>query len=221
VFKPVRERSRSAPIRRGEACMRRSTIAVVVVTLVLVGAAEARAQRMGWGVKGGFVAGSLAVSGPGEFDTQADAGGMVGVFAGLDLHPVIRLQPEVYWSVRRFSTTDVPTPFSVSATGVELPLLLQVWVPRESPTRFVAFVGPQLNLIRGVTHEVGNLQVEIDDQVEDTDVALVFGAGVERALARGAFVADVRVVVGTSNLNAAPGPEQKARAAQVLVGYRF
>lgn len=200
--------------------MRRSTV-VALVTLVLAGADEATAQRAGWGVKGGFVAGSLAVSGPGEFETTANAGAMVGLFAGIDLHPVIRLQPEIYWSVRRFSATGVPTEFSVTATGVELPLLLQLRVPRQSGARFVAFAGPQLNLIRGVTQEVGNLQIEIDDQVEDADIALAFGAGVERALARGAIVADVRVALGTRNLNTAAGPEQKARAVQVLVGYRF
>lgn len=201
--------------------MRRSRIVAMVVATALSMATEAWAQRAGWGVKGGMVAGSLDVSGPGEFQTSADAGGMVGLFAGIDLHPVIRLQPEIYWSVRRFSTTDLPTAFSVSATGVELPLLLQLRVPRQAPTRFVAFAGPQLNLIRGVTQEIGNLRVEIDDQVEDTDVALVLGAGVERALARGAFVADMRVVLGTRNLNTSVGPEQKARAFQVLVGYRF
>lgn len=201
--------------------MRSPWIVGMAVTLALASATEAWAQRAGWGLKGGVVAGSLAVSGPGRFETSADAGAMVGLFAGVDLHPVLRLQPEIYWSVRRFSTTDVPTAFSVSATGVELPLLLQLRVPRQSPTRVVAFVGPQLNLIRGVTQEVGNLQIGIDDQVEDTDVALVAGAGVEHALTRGAFVAEVRVALGTRNLNAGGGPRQKARALQVLVGYRF
>ncbi len=201
--------------------MNRWATAAVVAALVMLSAGDALAQRVGWGVKGGFVAGSLAVSGPGEFETSADAGAMVGVFAGVDLHPLVRLQPEIYWSVRRFSTTDQPTKFSVSASGLELPLLLQVRAPRASATRAVVFAGPQLNVIRGVTQDVGNLRIDIDDQVEDTDIALVFGAGVERALARGALVADVRYVLGTRNLNAAAGPDQKARALQVLVGYRF
>lgn len=201
--------------------MPRSRIVAMMTTFALMSATEAWAQQFDWGLKGGFVAGSLEVSGPGEFETSADAGAIVGAFAGIDLHPLIRLQPEIYWSVRRFSATGVATPFSVSATGWELPLLLQLRVPRSSPTRVAAFVWPQLNVIRGVTQEIGNLRVELDDQVEDTDVALVVGAGVERTLARGALVADVRYVLGTRNLNAAAGPDQKARALQVLVGYRF
>jgi hypothetical protein len=182
------------------------------------GADAASAQDVSWGLKGGVTFASLSTA---AFDTSTDPSGSAGGFVGIDLGPIVRLQPEVYWSVRRFAASAGSTPFAVSARGVEIPVLLQVRLRSSRPVRIVAFAGPQIASIGRVTQKVGTTQTNISDQIKNRDVAMVVGGGVERAFAGGAFVADVRALIGTRNLAEASGSSIESRAFHVLVGYRF
>lgn len=201
--------------------MRHLVMAMMCVVALAAASVEARAQHVSWGLKGGVVFASLGASGEGAFDTSADPGGVVGGFLGVDLGRQVRLQPEVYWSVRRFAASDVPTPFAVTSKGVEVPILVQVRVPDAGAWQATLFAGPQLSFVTSVEQEVGTMTTDISDLIEDRDVGFAFGAGFERALATGALVADVRAVIGTRNLNRQGSPSLKSRAIQLLVGYRF
>lgn len=200
----------------------RTRLAVMAWTVALaMGATNAAAQGLSWGLKGGIGFGSLNTEGGDAFETSPDPGGMLGGFVGVDIGAIVRLQPEAYWSVRRFSATGVPTPFAVSSRGVEVPLLLQVRVPKARSTQAVLFSGPQFSVIGTVEQRIGSTATDISDQIRDRDVGVVFGAGLERVVNTGAFVVDVRAVIGTRNLAEAGEDSIKSRAIQLLVGYRF
>lgn len=200
----------------------RTRLTVMVWTIALsIGATGAAAQGLSWGLKGGVGFGSLNTEGQDAFETSPDPGGMFGGFFGVDIGRVVRFQPEVYWSVRRFSATGVPTPFAVTSRGVEVPLLLQVRVPEARSTQAVLFIGPQFSVVGKVEQRIGNAATDISDQIRDRDAGVVFGAGLERAVSTGALAFDVRAVIGTRNLAETGAGSIKSRAIQVLVGYRF
>lgn len=201
--------------------MRHLVMAMMSVMALAAASVEAEAQHVSWGLKGGVVFASLDASGEGAFDTSADPGGIVGGFVGVNLGRQVRLQPEVYWSVRRFAASGVPTPFAVTSKGVEVPILVQVRVPDARAWQATLFAGPQLSFVNSVTQEVETTTTDISDLIEDRDLGLVFGAGFERALSSGSLVADVRAVIGMRNLNRQDSPSLKSRGVQLLVGYRF
>lgn len=201
--------------------MRRQLCIAAGLGALLITAGNARAQDVSWGVKGGLVFGALDTSGPGRFDTSSDAGGVFGGFVGVGLGRYVRVQPELYWSVRRFATTDAATPFAVSARGVEIPLLLQARFPDARAARVLVFGGPQFGFIGKVTQHVGAVSTDIGREIKDRDLAIVLGAGVERALTSGALVIDLRAVLGGRNLNEGGVGVLKSRAFTLLAGYRF
>lgn len=194
---------------------------VMGVVMASAVAAEVQAQGVTWGLKGGIVFGSLDVEGPDAFDTSPDAGGLFGGFVGVELGRYLRVQPEVYWSVRHFSATRVPTPFTVSTRGVEVPVLLQARIPEGRSTQALLYGGPQVSFVGKVTQEAGGKSTDISAQIEDVDFGLVFGAGVERRLARGAWHLELRTVIGTRNLREQGDGVFRSRAIQLLFGYRF
>lgn len=188
------------------------------VAVLSVAAVDASAQGVSWGLKGGLDFGSLDTD---LFEASSDAGGMFGGFLGIDLGRRVRLQPEVYWSVRRFSATGGPGPFAITARGLEVPLLVHVRFPDARATQLTVFAGPQLSAIGEVEQRAGGAAVDISDQIKDGDFGVTVGAGVERAFTAGAFVIDVRALWGTRNLAEGGAGSMKSRAIQLLAGYRF
>jgi hypothetical protein len=179
------------------------------------------AQEVSWGLKGGAGFAALRVSGPDGFDTSADPGGMAGGFLGIALGEHVRLQPEFYWSVRRFAAAGAPAPFTVSSRGFEVPILLEARFLRSRPLQMTLSAGPQFSIIGSVRQRVGDVTTDIGELVKRQDAAVAVGAGVERRLANGALLVDVRGVFGVRNLAADDARSMRSRAMQVLIGYRF
>ncbi|MEZ5291873.1 MAG: outer membrane beta-barrel protein [Vicinamibacterales bacterium] len=201
----------------------RSAIRGVVCAACLSGALPVTALAQSWsgGIKAGVVAGRLAVSGTGAFDTTADAGAIGGGFLGVMLGRSARVQLEVLASERRFSAKGTPVPFDIRSRGLEVPLLLQLGRLSEGRVRPVVFVGPQLTVISSVVQRREGAETDLGDAVADTDVAFTVGGALEVAAGRGALVIDVRATIGTAQLSVTPPPSFTSRAAAVLVGYRF
>lgn len=201
--------------------MRKLICVLIGVAVMSAAASDAGAQDVSWGLKGGAVFGSLDVQGPDAFDTSADAGGVVGGFMGIGIGRHLRLQPEVYWSVRRFSATGVPAPFEVSSRGVEAPVLLQGRFPAARATQVLLYAGPQFAFVGKVTQAIGGRSTDISQQISDYDLGLVLGTGVEHRVARGAWLVELRTVLGTRNLLEQGEGSFRSRAIQVLFGWRF
>ncbi len=201
--------------------MRYLVMGMTCGVMIAAVSAPAGAQHVSFGVKGGVVFASLDVSGPGAFETSADPGGMGGAFLGIDIGRHVRIQPEFLWTVRRFAVSGADLSPAISANTFELPVLIQARFPPAKAWQATVFGGPQFGFIGSVTQKVGTSSTDISDLVEDRDVGIAIGAGVERNLSRGAFVADLRWVIGTRNVNEQGSPTQKSRGVQAMVGYRF
>lgn len=200
--------------------MRRVLVTLAAI-VTMAGARNADAQEVSWGFKGGIVLASLETSGPGAFETDDDAGGTIGGFVGWAVTGIVRIQPEVLVTTRRFWARNVGSPFGISATGVEVPLLVHFRFPEGRRAQAVLFAGPQLGAIANVTQAMGQTETDISDQVKDLDVGATFGGGVELPAGPGALVLDVRISLGLRNLSESSDPSFKSRAALVLAGYRF
>jgi hypothetical protein len=188
--------------------------------VVGVQAIDARAQDVSWGIKGGAVFASINVTGPGAFETSADAGPTLGGFVAVDLGRGVRIQPELLWVASRFSASDVPFPFTVTSRSFEVPLLAQVRFPSGGRTQALVFAGPQFSFI-GAVHSRGQERVDLSAEIRNHDLGIAFGGGVQRALTKGAIDVEIRMSMGSRNLYERGEGTLKARAVMALLGYRF
>ena len=195
-------------------------VSAAVVVCALTWPAVAAAQGV-FGIKGGLVFGDVSTSGIGEFETDANAGAVIGGFAGVTVTPHIRLQAEVLFSNRRFSAADPTIDAKVRSRGTEFPLLIVVQGRDSQRVRPMVYAGPQFSIISTVKQTVSGIETDMSDRIKNTDAGVTAGGGLEIVNARGAVVIDLRVNVGLRNLNEDTEPSVKSRAFLMLVGYRF
>ena len=195
-------------------------VSAAVVVCALTWPAVAAAQGV-FGIKGGVVFGDVSTSGVGEFETDANAGAVIGGFAGVTVAPHIRLQAEVLFSNRRFSAADPTIDAKVRSRSTEVPLLIVVQGRGGQRVRPMVYAGPQFSFISTVKQTVSGIETDMSDRIKNTDAGVTAGGGLEIANDRGAILIDVRVNVGLRNLNEDTEPSVKSRAFMMLVGYRF
>lgn len=189
------------------------------IVSVLALPATARAQAGSAGTKGGLVSTTISTSGAGSFETDAGMGGVIGVFAAIELGGSARLQPELLITQRRFSAPGLG--FSVKARAIDVPLLLHLRFAPNRRVRPILFAGPQLSFISKVTQTTPAGAVDISDDIKNVDAGLTVGGGLEASAGPGAFVVDARVGFGFQDLSETGPPSIKSRAFMLLVGYRF
>lgn len=181
--------------------------------------APVHAQAVSAGIKGGLNVSKAAASGTDGFTTKVGAGGSLGGFVAIALGETARIQPEVLFSARRFS--GVFSDFTVTNRAVEVPILLHLTFSHDRRVQPVLFAGPQLTFISKVTQSTPQGDIDISDNIAGVDAGLTFGAGLEMAAGRGAFVVDGRVNLGMRDLSETGPPALKSRAFLLLAGYRF
>ncbi len=178
--------------------MRRVLVGLLVLASMGVAARRADAQEGSVGVKAGP---TMATAKSASFDTESDAGAGGGVFITWNVSDVVRIQPEVLLTRRRFTVVNVPGSAGVTSNAIEVPLLIQAAVAQSARSRLLLFAGPQLGRIGSVTQRSEGRETDLDDQLKDFDFGAVFGGGVEHTAGRGAFVIDARFVLGLRDLN--------------------
>lgn len=197
-------------------------VLTTMLVMSMVGVARtAGAGDISWGIKGGVISASIATSGPGAFDTSADSGVAAGAFVGVTVGKGFSFQPEVLLTSRRFSATIPVTSFSVTTTGIEVPLLVHLRVPATRRWQATLFTGPQVGFVPSVTQVVDGVRTNIAHQIRDVDLGAVVGGGLEVLAGRGALVVDARVTLGLRNVSESAAPRYGSRAFLVLLGYRF
>jgi hypothetical protein len=205
-----------APSRRSLA-----TPATIVVMSLIGLVRPAAAGDITFGVKAGVNIASIDASGAGAFETTGDPRAAADVFLGVAIGKGFSFQPELLLTTARFSAADPDLPLSVSSRLIAVPLLLHFKAPGDRRLRVVLFAGPQLSRLSGVTQTFAGVETSIDDEVKDLDVGATFGGGVEVAAGSGAWVFDVRVTLGLTNVNEAGEPAFRSRAFLAMAGYGF
>src|SRR5262245_58178897 len=102
--------------------MRRIVAAAAIAAATAV--PPAVAQEPVFGVKGGLNGASISVSGTERFDTSANVGAALGACIGFGIGGGFRIQPEVLFTINRFSSPDFPLTLTVDTRAVEVPVLI-------------------------------------------------------------------------------------------------
>jgi hypothetical protein len=194
---------------------------VAVPALAAAQAGQAQEERrVEGGVKAGVTTANLSVSGLPGFEPESGTGAMGGGWISFGRDRV-RVQTELTFGTRRFSSPSPIGDIEVSARVVEIPvLILGRWRPG-ARTRPQLFGGPSFGLLSRVTQTVGSTETDIDDEIRDTDIGFVFGGGVEIGAGRGAVVIDARYTHGLRDVSESSVTSFKLRTWAFSFGYRF
>lgn len=95
-----------------------------------------------------------------------------GLFANLPITDMIRIQPEVVYSVQGAKTTILDIEFTSKQEYINIPLLLQL-----KASGFFAEIGPQLGILMSSEISGNGASLDTKDDFTSTDIAAVLGAG--------------------------------------------
>lgn len=190
---------------------------LLVLALVLAGAAPAQAQGLTAGVKGGVTFTDLVFEN--DVPTTRRAGLTAGGFVTVPVFGWLAVQPEVLYATRGADFDDTPFPTSVRLDYLEVPILLRV--PLGARLHVVA--GPsfayRLRARSRTTFSGATEELDLDDDIERTDLGIAAGVGVEiRRL-----VVEARYTHGLRDIDAGSdgGAAIRNRAFALLAGIRF
>jgi Outer membrane protein beta-barrel domain len=200
--------------------MRILVCTAVCAAAFIISAASASAQGVEGGLKAGITSATLSVTGLPGFDPDANVGMLAGGWVSGGKESV-RVQAEVLFTSRRFSSASPFGDIDVSSSAVDVPVLVVGRWRQGSRTRPLLLAGPYVAFIVKSTQTVGATKTDIGDQIKGTDLGALLGLGVEIAARRGAVVLETRFAVGLRDLSEASETTFKSRTVMVSFGYRF
>lgn len=211
--------------------MRRGTVVGLLLVLVLLAVpSEALAQRY----PGGFKLGISLVELQGESGDFPDFGRRLrlsgGGFLTIEVSSRFAVQPELLISQRGGDFADEVAGQSattlINLSYWELPLLARFHLFQHNNSRTHVVLGPAFSFNRGAEVELqvdGSTvnQAPIDEVVENFDLGLVAGVGIELRQGSWGLLADLRYTHGTSNVFTPefdPDLDVRNRALSALFG---
>ena len=205
---------------------------LTIACLVALTPADAGAQEITVGGKGGLNISNLSVDDPDfGFDSQTDF--LVGGFVQFGLGEFFAVQPEVFYSQRGAKAQNEDPAIKLNLNYIEVPLLLMARLTsREAPLYPFLYAGPQVSFetrcqvtgeLDGVSASFDCDAPELDGGLETakTDFGLVFGGGLEILYSRLTIQLDARYRLGLTNLNAAEDASEvsvKSRGWSFMLG---
>ena len=176
----------------------------VFLNLVLI----AQKGRSQFGLKGGVNIANLEVSDINEYDARTGfhVGGLVHIH--VDDHWAV--QPELVFSAQGAESGS--TEFKLNY--INIPVLLQYM----TNSGFRLQTGPQLGFLVSAESEVGDVEVDIDDNLKSIDFSWAFGAGY---LFASGFGIDARFNLGISDINDVSAVEIRNRVFQFGLFYQL
>jgi len=190
---------------------KRASIILLLALLFTGQQATAQIQAI---IKVGINGSSLRGNTESDFSPIVRFAGGAGI--SFELRNGFYLQPEVLYIVKgsriegRIPISDISPPDSVDAiatsdlTYLEIPILL-VYKFRSAKLHPHLFVGPSFSFkmdaqLRTRAAEGGIEFTEEDDSVENRDIGIVFGAGIEFDVGTETVVIDLRSTIGLTNV---------------------
>lgn len=203
--------------------MRNTVVSATLLALLLSGTAAAQSRQVAVGVKGGV--GWFTLSGAPDISIKSKIGAAVGGFLTIGVTDVFAIQPELLWVQKGAKATDSSgggtSSGSFEIDYVELPLLGRFIARPRGSVRPYVMVGPVVGYRASakVTSTSGGRTEASDfkDETKDTDVGVVFGAGLKAGL----FVVEARYTLGLTDIAKHPseGSDKiKNKGFLVLVG---
>ena len=180
-------------------------ICIITATLLF---SIAFAQQTHFGVKAGVNIASVAIDGGDDYSGKA--GLHVGGLAHIHISRQFALQPELIFSMQGGKDDDL----KLKLNYLNVPLMAQYM----TNDGFRLQTGPQLGFLLAAERKVGDVEVDVDDDLSSIDFSWAFGAGY---LFPSGFGIDARYNLGISNISDDDSFEAKNRVFQFGVFYQF
>lgn len=198
--------------------MRKRFIVGSTLMAVLACSTAAWAQ-VGGGIKVGVNLATVSGFNDSDGSTSQRTGLVAGGFVTVGLIPLVAFQPEVLFSMQgtklHFSGSGISTDATAKIDYIQVPLLLRIGNSGKAAASLYGLVGPTFGILARARQD----GEDIKDELKDTDVGVVVGAGV--SLSR--FLIEGRYTYGLRDLNKVedPGGANKNRVISVLFGLIF
>jgi hypothetical protein len=199
--------------------VRKLSVAFALVMLLGLAASSAHAQMgVGVGVKGGLNLANVSVDPDDEDCCDMKVGGVVGGFVNVPFSEMASFQPEVLFTQKGAKFGEGTDEGKLKVNAVEIPLLFRADLSSGDGARPFVVVGPAFSFKTSAKFEdnAGN-EVDADEDIESTDVGLIFGGGV----AAGPATFEARYDLGLRDLDKSAGQKVKSRTLSFLIGFRF
>jgi hypothetical protein len=181
---------------------------IFLVSLVLLGTVTYAQLNTQFGLKGGFNISSLKVEDGRDYDSKV--GFHVGALAHIHVSTHFAVQPELVYSTQGGKDGNS----KLAVNYLNIPVLGQFMLG----SGFRLQTGPQLGFLTSAESKTGDVEVEVDDDVETIDLSWSFGGSY---LSTSGLGVDVRYNHGLTNINEAGFPEVKNRVFQAGIFYQF
>jgi Outer membrane protein beta-barrel domain len=194
--------------------------AILVAAAMFAGASPTYAQNVNMGVKVGVNFADLSIDGPDVEDVEFDellgnkTGFVAGAYIEVPVSPALSFAPEVLFTQKGAKAEFGDADFSLEATQLQVPILLKANFSSSSVRPFVA-VGPAFGFNTSAKQKAGDVEVDIDDEIEPVEFSVVFGGGVKFGQAS----IEARYDLGLNNLSSSEVGSIKSRTFSVLFGF--
>jgi hypothetical protein len=180
-------------------------IATITVFTTLIG----RSQNIHFGLKAGLNVASINQSDGNDWDSRT--GFHAGVLAHIHVSDHFAVQPEVLFSQQGGKQGGMKARLNY----INVPVLAQYMFHNG----FRLQTGPQLGLAISAKRKFGDVEVNIEDQINTAEFAWLFGASY--LFVKCGFGLDARFNLGISNIYETESPEGHNRVFQFGVFYQF
>lgn len=202
------------------------SVLLMSASVLLIGAAAARSEVTGFGVKAGVAMSNIF--GRDVYDQKFRTGFSYGIFMTYGFGRAFAVQPELLFVMKgskyingRGSDAYRET---MSLEYVELPILAKLYLPISRAFKAHVFAGPvpAMNIRARVNAKfAGESQEETLDNVMGVDVGLAAGAGIEVPWGKGRITFDARYTAGLTTLSKEADDDIRNGALSFLLGYMF
>lgn len=199
-----------------------TVITVMILTAVTAGFAEAK-EKARYGIKVGINFANLSGDFEEEFwESEARKAPVVGGYAVIKLTDFLFVQPEILLSYKGAKTADERYTDEISLSYVDIPVFLKASIRAHKSISPNIFCGPAVNLLTASEYQAGKVNVEIEDETMNFDVSAIFGAGVDIASGKGAFIFEGRYTIGFVSIDDRREPkDMRNRVFTIMGGYTF
>jgi hypothetical protein len=181
---------------------------IVLLAAAIFSIISLKAQQTHFGIKGGLNIASVEVKDGDDYNSKA--GIHFGGLAHIHVSKHFAVQPELVFSMQGGKDGD----FKLNLNYINLPVLAQYM----ANDGFRLQTGPQIGFNVGAESKLGNVEVDISDDINTIDLAWVFGASY--LFPQGIGI-DARYNLGLNNINETDTFVEKNRVFQVGLFYQF
>ncbi len=225
--------------------MKKTTVFILVFTVIFMAALSARANDVTFGIRGGlnianFTGDDTEVvdDDTGEkISTESLLGMAIGGYLNIPISETFSIQPELIYSQKgaKYSQTytfqgmEIEYEAAFKLDYLDIPVLAKISFPSGSSTPYLYF-GPSIGMNLSAKLEVevtsGGITLsdsaDMKDYVKSTDTGIVVGGGIQLT---GGLSLDARYTVSLSTIDEpAEGFDEgdiKNSVVSILAGYRF